>query len=551
MGLLSWLRGGGGGGGRGTDRPADTPAPVPASREDRFDVVELPAIQRTLGAPTLITDPSAFERGLPTRQPTALTTPLGHLVSAEAPSGLIQGVTTPVQRSVVDFPVRDGGRRAPTLGAAPGGEPLRPPVQRTAGAPEPTRVAFPSEPEAAGPVVNAGVQRTVAPSETSGTPGISAVPPSSGTSDTARNVGPVELPAPAAEGPAAVEPGGAAEAGEPGTVEAAAEPSVRPLVGEQPLLDLPEPDTSPGPVTEIPTHPASVPPVQRSLPPAPSASPAPRRAPGLGAPLPALPPTAQREAPGPGPGPVPLPAAAPAPVQPESPSLAPGPAPAPTPDPDPVAPLLADRPLVLRTVTPDAAPPAIGPSPEPVAAPVRWETPAVQRNHTHVPTTPTIPTPVQRTTARPAARPAERRPTPAPVQAPRNAGDVAVAAGIAQRMADGSVVFAPQPPPVQRVLPPTPFVQREVAVEEPPPPPPDDPPAVAPEPESDPVTDGPTGTDPTTAAISTPTSAAPSPGSPPVTDEFVRALYPPLARLLKAELRLERERAGRLIETRF
>ncbi|AGP52677.1 hypothetical protein M271_05250 [Streptomyces rapamycinicus NRRL 5491] len=33
-------------------------------------------------------------------------------------------------------------------------------------------------------------------------------------------------------------------------------------------------------------------------------------------------------------------------------------------------------------------------------------------------------------------------------------------------------------------------------------------------------------------------------------DELVRALYAPLSRLLKAELRLERERAGHLINTR-
>ncbi|MBC3993737.1 hypothetical protein H8N00_33680, partial [Streptomyces sp. AC563] len=39
-------------------------------------------------------------------------------------------------------------------------------------------------------------------------------------------------------------------------------------------------------------------------------------------------------------------------------------------------------------------------------------------------------------------------------------------------------------------------------------------------------------------------------GAPAVTDELVRALFAPLSRLLKAELRLERERAGFLIETR-
>jgi hypothetical protein len=47
---------------------------------------------------------------------------------------------------------------------------------------------------------------------------------------------------------------------------------------------------------------------------------------------------------------------------------------------------------------------------------------------------------------------------------------------------------------------------------------------------------------------STPAHATPAAG-PVVTDEFVRALYDPLSRLLRAELRLERERAGLLVDT--
>ncbi|MFB7361364.1 hypothetical protein [Streptomyces hydrogenans] len=591
MGLLSWLRGG-----RGAERPAGPPTapPPPASREDRFDVTALPPIQRVLSAPSLVTDPSAFERGLPTRQPTALSTPLGHLVSAEAPSGLVEGVTTPVQRSVVEFPVRSsglsssvaspggstpgdllpsGGVRGPGTAAPGWGAPLEP-VQRTAGGPLPIPAPHPSAPGAGRTGEAVRVQRSSEPSRAEETPG----------SPEAVETGAV--------GPGSVDDGAAPEAaGEPGppapadAVDAVAQPSVRPLVGEQPLLDLPEPDAAgPGGVGEAAGEAAvgGVPPVQRSLTPHPSPSPSPSpanspsptpaspRAPGLGAPLPALPATAQREVSGAAPSP------SPAPVRTESTPLPP-PAPARAPEVahEPVAPLLADRPLVLRTVAPDTSPdatsPALGPSPEPAVVPVRWENhretsagpfgpsgPAVQRR-THVPT---AVTPVQRATARPSGLPA-----PAVPRAPRDAGDVAVAAGIAQRMADGSVVFAPPPAyrpspspasplsslslpsPPSPPSPPSAFVQREVAAEEPPPPAPDDPPANAPDPLPEPGTGVEAGTAGTADGPAPPPGAPP--GAPPVTDEFVRALYPSLARLLKAELRLERERAGRLIDTRF
>ncbi|MER5734882.1 hypothetical protein ABT117_04280 [Streptomyces sp. NPDC002262] len=572
MGLLSWLRGG-----RGTERPAGTPAPTgpPVSRADRFDVTELPPLQRVLQEPALVIGPSSFERGLTTRRPTALSTPLGHLVSAEAPSGLVRGVTTPVQRSVVEFPVRtSGGPPAPgspeaavaggrlpagvhdTGTPAPGGATPPESVQRTAAGPVVTAPApRPSAPEAVRPAEAARVQRAAE------TPRVPSAPESADAVGT----GAGESGTVAADD--------AAGAVGPGDVEAESGPSVRPLVGEQPLLDVPDSGAA-GPATAGEGDGGegdggSVPPVQRSLTPPPSPSPspapapfsfpppppAPRRAPGLGAPLPSLPPTAQREASGTAPAPAP----ASAPVQPEStppPVPSPAPALASAPVPEPVAPLLADRPLVLRTVDPGTAPPAAGPPPEPAVVPVRWESrreapagpppalsvPAVQRR-IHVPE---APAPASRAPARPAGRSA-----PAGPYAPRDAGDVAVAAGVAQRMADGSVVFAPPPPPAHRPSSPVPFVQREVATEEPPPP--DAPPADAPdplpgpEPEPEGGAAGPGGAASTTAAV--PPGAAP--GTPPVTDEFVRALYPSLARLLKAELRLERERAGRLIDTRF
>ncbi|MFF0434373.1 hypothetical protein ACFYU9_19350 [Streptomyces sp. NPDC004327] len=277
------------------------------------------------------------------------------------------------------------------------------------------------------------------------------------------------------------------------------------------------------------------------------------------------------------------------------------------PSPDPVAPLLGERPLSLRTVesTPPAGPvqrtstdtPAPSPAAtsEPTPVPVRWVTgpETVQRATRHPVTRAEPGAPhalVQRSTA------AQAAPPPAPAAAPSflpgsraavpghgsllDAGAVAVAAGVAQRMADGSVVFtppsaaphAPSLPFASQSSAPAPFaaapaavpsypatpvvhrlpVQREVTAEEPPPPEPE------PAPPSAPAEPAPPSATSATAAPAEASAPGPGPGhqpqsahqTPPVTDEFVRALYPPLARLLKADLRLERERAGFLIEKR-
>ncbi|MGW6305145.1 hypothetical protein ACWFRQ_02145 [Streptomyces niveus] len=123
------------------------------------------------------------------------------------------------------------------------------------------------------------------------------------------------------------------------------------------------------------------------------------------------------------------------------------------------------------------------------------------------------------------------------------AGAFAVAAGVAQRMPDGSVVFgsssAPHPPGNS-----PPVVQRDAELSEEPPPT-DSETEASSEPEPDPESSAPaaTGAGPATAP------ARPG-GTPVVTDELVRALYAPLSRLIKADLRLERERAGFLINTR-
>ncbi|MEV5971705.1 hypothetical protein [Streptomyces sp. NPDC051921] len=573
MGLLSWLRGG-----RGNDAAAEAARPAGLGerggpdRADRVDLAELPPIQRTLGAPALVTDPSAFERGLPTRRPTALTSPLGHLVSAEAPSGLVEGVaapvSAPVQRSVTGFPART------PVAPSPATPPSSVPSSRDA---PPGAVSAPRPAELPGAAVPEAVPASAASSERN------AVGLPVGERAVQRAAGP---PSVRAQGPAAQSasaPGAAPyDPAAPSAANAEGRDApVRPLVGDQPpLLDAPEP-------AEPTAAPQSPPPaVQRALPPTP-----PRRRPGLGAPLPGLPPTAQREAAGAVTPPVREERAAPRHDE-EVPPVAPAPPPAPEPEPapEPVVPLIGDRPLELRTVTADAATGAAGaagdgggtgPSAAPAPAavqrglpgaapvgppaapsvptvPVRWETPVAQRRAEGVPTVPLRRTPTGTAVAPPVQRAVRRTPpasaAPRPA-APRDAGDVAVAAGIAQRMADGSVVFAP--PPVQRsVAASVPFVQREVADEEPPPPEP----VPSPEPDGGSGADGhggdghPAGADvggPAAVAASGSPHPAGTPGTPAVTDEFVRALYPPLARLLKADLRLERERAGRLINTRF
>lgn len=163
-----------------------------------------------------------------------------------------------------------------------------------------------------------------------------------------------------------------------------------------------------------------------------------------------------------------------------------------------------------------------------------------------------VPVPLQRSAvpAAPAAVPVQRRAAvgapPVPGSVSRNdsgarlptAGAFAVAAGVAQRMADGSVVFSsPAAPPSSGTS--RPVVQRDPELGEEPPP-------------ADPVPEG-TPEPPAAEADASPPHAGAAPGkagATAVTDELVRALYAPLSRLFKADLRLERERAGFLINTR-
>ncbi|TQK44162.1 hypothetical protein FBY35_5650 [Streptomyces sp. SLBN-118] len=129
---------------------------------------------------------------------------------------------------------------------------------------------------------------------------------------------------------------------------------------------------------------------------------------------------------------------------------------------------------------------------------------------------------------------------PMPVSLP-DAGRVAVEAGITERMPGGSVVFsqAAEPPPT------VPPVQR--AAEEPP--------VSSPPPE-------PAAEDPAEAGhgaelraehhgrIGTGSAAAAGGNGTHDTEELVQRLFHPLSRLLQAELRLDRERAGRRLDIR-
>ncbi|MGW1842706.1 hypothetical protein [Streptomyces sp. NPDC001966] len=586
MGLMSWLRGGGRTEtGAGTGAEAGSAGAVPAAvRRERVDPAELPPIQRTLGAQDLVIDPSGFQGSLSTRQNTSLGTPLGHLVSPDAPTGLVHGITapaapvtaelpSPVQRSVersADPPVRTGyvplsvtrSVPLPVQRAAAGGAPAMTSAGESAVAELPVRrlvgeqplvpaVAPEPVPESAAPAPP--VQRSVlppAPDRPRRAPGLgapmSALPPTAqrqaahdgpGTAGTGGGAGEVPGGAEAAESVETVVFSGASGPPEPA---AGLGGPTAPLLGDSPLL----------PAASEPVPAAPAPAVQRT---------------------PAVPAWA------------PL---------------------APPPPTGPVAPLLADRPVTLqagpgggagavqRSAVDGAAavppagsgampgtspysPPSVPQSSVPDSVPVRWTSDG--EGVPSVTPSASLPAALQRTAMAPGEavrtpsppRPALQRqavggpPVPrslpgsgsrgAPSTGPASsetsfttAGSAAVAAGVAQRMADGSVVFGSPPPSYS-----APVVQRETESAEPPPP---DPPQEAaaetesqPEPEPGPTADahGAPG-----AAAGTPAAGHAPGGAPVVTDELVRALYAPLSRLFKADLRLERERAGFLINTR-
>lgn len=212
MGLMSWLRGDRSG---AQAQVTDATSAALPERVDRVDVHRLAPMQRTVLGQDLVIDPAGFQGALSTRQVTALSTPLGHLVSPDAPTGVVHGLTSPArpvpsaQRSV-EMPVRRAA-----AGRAAGGK----------------RVGM--------------------------------------------GAGMPEVTAPSAEVPASVPVQRASDSMTTAGTSAVADLPVRQLVGEQSYL----------PITAPPQEPTEPEPPTRSP-----------RAPGLGAPLPGLPPTAQRQA---------------------------------------------------------------------------------------------------------------------------------------------------------------------------------------------------------------------------------------------------------------
>lgn len=557
MGLLTWLAGrqwsGTGSTARtGSETKANPTAPpaVPGWRE-------VPPLQRTVAAPDLVTDPAGFRAGLGTWQNASFLGTLGHLVSPEAPSGMAHGLATTPTPPHADTPNPARGT-PPTVSRAAGPVAAREfttrrsaPVQRVA-----EGAVAPDTPEVVEPLISARppderirqltalpltapqarTEASDAPPTTSASPLSSPSPPVQRSAAFGLGEPLTELPPTAQRKPAAStgtltpkEPGAAPPEPPPGDA-----PS-RTLLADDPLVARTA-DTGPAP--EPTAAPAS------AAPPVPL-----QRATAAGTPI----------------------AVEPAPVA------------------EPVVPLVAQRSLPLFSGAHEVPPTPGGPAPEPPVVPVRWSAagpPPTRPEVTatgappaaHHPATPTA----QRSVAPGATAPPPpitrgHRPLgPAPAIAPTNparplvdAGSVAVATGVAQRMADGSVVFrpprvppAPSPQGIQRArfLPP---VQRDAESPETPdvpdlpdppdPPDPPEPPEPPPSgPSSGPASEPSPGGAPHDGAPGAPGGHGDGGkgGAPKVDDELVRALYGPLSRLLKAELRLERERAGHLINTR-
>ncbi|MFF5720850.1 hypothetical protein [Streptomyces buecherae] len=653
---------------------SDAPGPDAAGRAAGGQAWrDLPPLQRTVGAAPLVADPEPFHASLGTWQDASLSTPLGHLVSPDAPAGLGHDLATATgpgpgstqpdtsDASTLPHPTSAGHDTAsvrhfapePAGHALPAGpaEP-RAAVQRAVTQPTqpltsarpletallrevpslpratPRPAVEPSDPApAAGDAPPFAVQRSATPGPSgvgtppAGTRGtglgapLSGLPPTAQRTPAASTSGQPPVPDPTSAGPTAgadtpppadtsapspadppPAPDGPALTDAPGPAPTPApEPPTRPLLGADPLVSrVAEPDQPAEPAVAAS---ADMPlgetrPVRQSIPHGePAASPTERSVgPGRGAEA------VQRAA-------VPVrPAAA------DGSPLSASTGPAPTPE--VVAPLVAQRavPLFSGPVREGERGPLSEQSE--AAVPVRWDGPETEpaaSATTHESTAPGTggdsfasnsggargpavevqrwagprpggpsapgggrgPTRTRSNAPSPALQRATEphRPTAqhgggvrqsSPARPLPDAGAVAVAAGVAQRMADGSVVFR-QP----AATPPTagpPSVQRDVETAEPPPPdpPPDPGPEPEPEPGPEPVPDAepPGGDEPPDgdgeAAPGGGQSASDGRGrgAPAVTDELVRALFAPLSRLLKAELRLERERAGFLIETR-
>ncbi|MEU5643973.1 hypothetical protein [Streptomyces milbemycinicus] len=529
----------------------------------------MPPLQRTVAEPELVTDPNGFRGSLDTWRDSSFLTPLGHLVSPEAPSGLGHGLATPGVPQAPDVGSTVGAPDTPTVSrgfdlprsgggggdARPSGtpavalqrvadsdvvEPLisaRPPAMRIRQLPAlpvaPAQRAVPGT----DPTPPAVQRRSAAPTPPR--------PHAFGLGEPLAGLPPTAQRTPAASTGAVPmdDPGG-------GAAEAEQTEVSRPLLGDDPLevLTADRADRADsGPVP--PTPPAPMPAAPQ---PQPQAS-------------------AERS-------PTPTPSVAdrpPVPIQRASADGTPVAKAPSAPAAGPVVPLVAQRSVPLfsgvrppsaddRTDGPADGPSGVSRSPaaEPPVVPVRWSEPAPSAQRSIASAAAPPPPPLSPSPSVSRSVPGG---TPSPA-GPRlvDAGAVAIAAGVAQRMADGSVVFRPPspgppsprpsappsptpPPSVAAAATPTVFslpppVQRDSGNTEPPPPEPE------PEPEPEPTPRPPEESQ--AAAPPPPTTSEGKGGPPKVDDELVRALYAPLSRLLKAELRLERERAGFLINTR-
>ncbi|MFE1957067.1 hypothetical protein [Streptomyces sp. NPDC059479] len=586
MGLLSWLRG---------DRTDVSDATETTDAVDAADATgaarsaspsgravagwrELPPVQRTVTTPGLMTDPDGFRGSLSSWQDATLTTPLGHLVSPQAPSGLMHGLVASRGPTTVSRRVEDGvvASRPTAAERMPGQAQMQPtavPVQRS---------------ETAASLVSAGtspaklpvrqligerpVEPSLPPASQPEPPATASAPASSGSAappvrDSSRMPGlgaPLAgLPPTAQRQIAARVPGPTADSTEPTEATGPnfppdAETSTGPLLGDAPFL------------------------VQRHM-----EQHAPHHAQDhttvWPAPGPALTPVRIQRLHGPGTLPRPT-------TEPAS---------------GPVAPLVAQRAIPLFATGRDAPTASLMASvsgrtePEPPVVPVRWSAPhpetAVQRSYDtgdRAARTVMAPPPAQLLPAQASAaqlppavqrqwqRQPQQQPQPRTFGGPpsprsvsgalstsgfRDAGSVAVAAGVAQRMADGSVVFGIPAAQATGAAQAARTVQRQAMSSEAPPSfpvpdlVPDSPPEPTPETETAPAPEqseesAADAADPASAfpdaATAATAASGPSAQAPPVTDELVRALYAPLSRLLKADLRLERERAGFLINTR-
>ncbi|WP_413106113.1 hypothetical protein [Streptomyces sp. Inha503] len=523
----------------------------------------MPPLQRTVAEPELVTDPAGFRTGLGTWQNASFLGTLGHLVSPRAPSGVGHGLATPPPPA--DTP--NAARTPPTVSREVG-----PVVAREFATPRSAPVQRVAEGTVAPDA--RGTEGAVAPDAPEVVePLISARPPD----ERIRQLTALPLTTPRAHTEASDPPAASPSPPSP--------PLQRPAafgLGE-PLTELPptaqrEPVASTGALT--PKEPEAVPP---ELP----------RGDAPSRPLlPDDPLVARTADTGPAPEPTAAPASATTPVPLRRATAAGTPIAAePTRAADPVVPLVAQRSVPLFSGPHEVPPTPGGPAPEPPVVPVRWSAthpsparpevaatggpaaayhPAALNAQRSVAPTVTAPPPAPITRGH---RPLASAPPTAPTGPARplvDAGSVAVASGVAQRMADGSVVFqpprvppGPSPLGIQRArfLPP---VQRDAESPEIPdiPDPPEPPDLPDPPDPPDPPPSGPSsGPAPGPSSGGAPHDGAPGgPGghgdggkggaSPKVDDELVRALYAPLSRLLKAELRLERERAGHLINTR-